>query len=100
MKLKVSGAVIALLFPAVAFAQGTRPATYITKAQVDELAGGQPRGDRRLAMPGQELLGLAGSHLQQARVLVRKGLELGLLDDPAVVLDGHARVRVRGSRER
>lgn len=37
MKLKVSGAVIALLFPAVAFAQGTRPATYITKAQVDEV---------------------------------------------------------------
>ena len=37
MKVKVVGAVAALLFPAVAFAQGSKPATYITAAQVQEV---------------------------------------------------------------
>lgn len=37
MNSRVLGAVAALLFPAVAFAQGSRPATYITKAQIDEV---------------------------------------------------------------
>jgi hypothetical protein len=37
MKVKAVGAVAALLFPAVAFAQGSKPATYITAAQVQEV---------------------------------------------------------------
>jgi len=37
MKARVLGAVTALLFPAVAFAQGSKPAIYITSAQVQEV---------------------------------------------------------------
>src|SRR6478735_4954726 len=37
MKARVLGAVAALLFPAIAFAQGSKPATYITKSQIDEI---------------------------------------------------------------
>ena len=37
MKARVLGAVAALLFPAIAMAQGSKPATYITKAQIDDI---------------------------------------------------------------
>lgn len=37
MKARVLGAVAALLFPAIAMAQGSKPATYISKAQIDEI---------------------------------------------------------------
>ena len=37
MKVRVLGAVAALLFPALALAQGSKPATYITKTQIDEV---------------------------------------------------------------
>jgi len=37
MKGRVLGAVAALLFPAIAMAQGSKPATYITKAQIDDI---------------------------------------------------------------
>jgi hypothetical protein len=36
--------------------------------QVDDVAGGEPRGDRRLAVEGEVLLRLARPHLQQAHV--------------------------------
>src|SRR6476620_5466249 len=37
MKARVLGAVAALLFPAIAMAQGSKPATYITKAQIADI---------------------------------------------------------------
>jgi hypothetical protein len=37
MKSRVLGAVAALLFPAIAMAQGSKPAIYITKTQIDEV---------------------------------------------------------------
>jgi hypothetical protein len=69
---------------------------FCIQGQIHHVAGGELRGDRRLAVEGQLLLSLARLHLQQPHVARPERRELGVLDRPAE----HALVEIVAAEHR